>query len=108
MSCNRRQGVIGHASVRAVLKKSCYSSLVAVYPGILHRFLLRNPTILAVRRYLLSQLGFEDALPPVEAPQVEADVSGAAETLGQLNLEAAPEPPQLPEGDGMDFFENEG
>jgi hypothetical protein len=58
----------------------------------------------------MAHLGFADLLPTPEATPEAADPDAAAQQLDGLALgEATSEPAvAMPEGDGADFFENEG
>ncbi len=58
----------------------------------------------------MAHLGFEGLLPALEAAPEAAEADGAAEQLGALAVGGGvPEPAvAVPEGDGADFFENEG
>lgn len=58
----------------------------------------------------MAHLGFEDLLPTVEATPEAAEPDAAAEQLSGLAVAGAEQlpPVAVPEGDGADFFENEG
>ena len=57
----------------------------------------------------MTNLGFDGMLPPEEVVTETADVGAAAQQLQNLDMgQPAPDPMPLPEGDGTDFFEQEG